>query len=724
MSSFSSPVKLGFPPPETLSAPQAVASNRALKLTCEIDSNTFMKTYINHSYTPGDDEADSTWSPEQQVLITKIEKTTSGTETHLYTNGAPLLCLLNSISLQVINCKLTTRNSNTPVLVFRANHTKPILNPITGKQLSPDIVVLWSNLDALRRLVDSGNLYSSDSTVGWSNVVAVGEVKVKKDSRYQLSNYLLNHLQFHPELSAVLGFTARSSGYSLMYHDASVVHCSPPFAWEAGPIYAFVERLYTEPFRDPSQRILHTPEDMSTYVTKIRDDVFVSECPRPEPGPGQRRFTTLAVHEATGVLYFMKDFWRDHLPGLMEAKDYGYVLDSDGNKIRTTTLKQGPGGKPAVVRYKMRVLTRDVGRSLGEIRSLSNGAILEPCQGDPEILAERTGTPKFIARSVSRGETLTFRQHRGELSKMPKLYGRALQVYESVHKAQYEDINNSFNKSSCPTSDPGVAFVHQLFHDAESTFWLIAWLMARSAGPDYEPEEEWSHEFSIFISALGNHYPSLDRPDSRVALDPSLKSWSKILHPDLASLATMLSQMHEYIEPEWAYRDGLDAEHAHEALMRLLLTEIVRIEDHPENDIPLIIGTRSLPFKLASYSSSQKTHTSTSFLSIPRPSATSLTKSPQQSQSRESTSPASSSSHVARPTSSNKRSRLPEGEEEESSSRPRRSPRLAELLLERGSLRDGMLSAVRQIKWSTTIFPLEPASTVSHPHPTGMDLVM
>jgi hypothetical protein len=307
---------------------------------------------------------------------------------------------------------------------------------------------------------------------------------------------------------------------------------------------------------------------------------------------------------------------------------------------------------------------------------------------------------------------------------MPKLYGRALQVYESVHKAQYEDINNSFNKSSCPTSDPGVAFMHQLFHDAESTFWLIAWLMARSAGPDYEPEEEWSHEFSIFISALGNHYPSLDRPDSRVALDPSLKSWSKILHPDLASLATMLSQMHEYIEPEWAYRDGLDAEHAHEALMRLLLTEIVRIEDHPENDIPLIIGTRSLPFKLASYSSSQKTHTSTSFLSIPRPSATSLTKSPQQSQSRESTSPASSSSHVARPTSSNKRSRLPEGEEEESSSRPRRSPRLAELLLERGSLRDGMLSAVRQIKWSTTIFPLEPASTVSHPHPTGMDLVM
>ncbi|KAG9103272.1 hypothetical protein FRC07_010033 [Ceratobasidium sp. 392] len=56
--------------------------------------------------------------------------------------------------------------------------------------------------------------------------------------------------------------------------------------------------------------------------------------------------------------------------------------------------------------------------------------------------------------------------------------------------------------------------------------------------------------------------------------------------------------MHEHIKPEWAYRDGLDAEHTQEALMRLLLTEIVRIEDHPEDDLPLIIGVRSVPFEL------------------------------------------------------------------------------------------------------------------------------
>ncbi|KAF8686353.1 other FunK1 protein kinase [Rhizoctonia solani] len=377
----------------------------------------------------------------------------------------------------------------------------------------------------------------------------------------------------------------------------------------------------------------------------------------------------------------------------MEAQECGCTLDSNGKEIRASALESGPGGKPVVERYKMRVLTPDVGRPLGEVRSLDqflrvmydacvvqrniycesrilhrdisdnnvmiapddpefyercaegynrvkyinqvlsgndkvpprpaclvidlgNGALVEPYCRDREVLAERIGTPKFMARSVSRGEPLAFRKHRGELSQMPKLQGRALEVYQLVHGMQYEEFNQSLDKSCCPTSDPGIKFTHQLFHDAESTFWIIAWNLARSVGPNYQPEKEWTSELSTFISALGSHYPSRDLPDPRIALDPSLKCWSRILHSDLANIASMLSQMHEYIEPEWAYRDGLSAGHAHEALMRLLLTEIIRIEDHPESDLPLFIGARSLPVKLIHHSSSQKSKTS-SFLSIP-----------------------------------------------------------------------------------------------------------
>ncbi|QRW24347.1 Retrotransposable element Tf2 protein [Rhizoctonia solani] len=48
------------------------------------------------------------------------------------------------------------------------------------------------------------------------------------------------------------------------------------------------------------------------------------------------------------------------------------------------------------------------------------------------------------------------------------------------------------------------------------------------------------------------------------------------------------------ILPEWTYRSELNPEHVHEALMRLLLVEIVRI-DKEKSDIPLVIGGRPVP---------------------------------------------------------------------------------------------------------------------------------
>ncbi|KAB5588463.1 hypothetical protein CTheo_8096 [Ceratobasidium theobromae] len=206
--------------------------------------------------------------------------------------------------------------------------------------------------------------------------------------------------------------------------------------------------------------------------------------------------------------------------------------------------------------------------------------------------AAQTGTPKFIARSVSSGKVL-----KGLVSSknlMPKLEGGALELCEFLDKTQHERFNRAIDDA--PLLDersPNLQFKHQLFHDAESVFWVIAWTLARSTRPVYKAEVEWHSDLKVFIDAMNSHILGPERVDPRKGLEPDLGTWRDILHRDLASMASMISQMHEYIWPEWTLRDTLDPEHAHEALMRLLLTEIVHIDDTV--DIPLSIGTRSLP---------------------------------------------------------------------------------------------------------------------------------
>ncbi|GAB1521190.1 hypothetical protein RhiTH_004281 [Rhizoctonia solani] len=132
MSSFSSPVKPGQPPPESPTASQNVDAARSLKITCEIDSNSFMKTYIG--YTP---KVNLKWSLGQRLLISKIQQSPLGAEASLCIGATLLLLLLNSISLQVVDA--ITMDAKAPALVFRASHNEQILNPITTMQLSPDI---------------------------------------------------------------------------------------------------------------------------------------------------------------------------------------------------------------------------------------------------------------------------------------------------------------------------------------------------------------------------------------------------------------------------------------------------------------------------------------------------------------------------------------------------------------------------------------------------------
>lgn len=229
---------------------------------------------------------------------------------------------------------------------------------------------------------------------------------------------------------------------------------------------------------------------------------------------------------------------------------------------------------------------------------LGNGADIKTTQGDPKALAERTGATKFIARSISSGKHLPFEVFSTFSAEMPKLEGKALDLYRLADKSvkpMYETFNEEIDQTPRLDSEPAVDLKHQLFHDAESMFWVIVWSLARSTRPGSQPEQEWRPGFNKFIEAMNNHRTGSELADGRVNL--YRRDWEEVLHEDLACMLPMILQMHQYVRLEWAFSPNLNPEHVHEALMRLLLKEIVRINETGE-DVPLAFGVRSLPVRL------------------------------------------------------------------------------------------------------------------------------
>ncbi|KAG9079369.1 hypothetical protein FS749_008575 [Ceratobasidium sp. UAMH 11750] len=681
--SFCSPVKTNGPPAETRSATQAEKDARDLCLVSDDSSDVFSEAYL--SGCSSDSPAD--WTPDQEDIMREIPNVGLGKETLLYKESAPLLRLRNSISKRIFD---SLGNPDTAALDFASSNKRHIKDPYSKQYRFLDVVATWESLSVLNQPLafDDRNPRPNPPT-SWSSLTVVGEVKVEAGGRYQLANYVRKLLQSHSELNVVLRFAARAEGYELVYHDASVIRRSASLSWTPAPLYAFMRRLYERPFRDRSMATLRGTDQTPAWATKIGKDMFVSQHTRSEPGAGQRRFTTVVIPAVTGFLLFVKDIWRDahrrcfegllyetahngrSMAGLTSIEHHGFVLDGGGEKIRATKIGPGPGGKVAAVRYKMRIVTRDIERPLEEIQSLcqflcvmydacvvqrnlyrkcgilhrdisdgnilaapdtqeyqercapgyaqvqfvnqvlakdkyakpnptclvidlGNGTDLKAAQDDQKVSAERTGTPKFIARSVSCGRLLDFDDYNSDRAHLPKLEGNLLELGQCMHSEKYRTLRHEIDKGICSGTQPNVTFTHQLFHDAEATFWVIAWVLTCSARQGYQPETQWTRDFETFTIAMTEHYPMGPKPDGRLGTPTSEAGWKAILHGDLAGLAPMLSHIHKYVRPEWAFRPELDPEHVHEALMRLLLAEIIRIEKCNQ-DIPLAIGIRLMP---------------------------------------------------------------------------------------------------------------------------------
>ncbi|KAG8788086.1 hypothetical protein FRC12_014926 [Ceratobasidium sp. 428] len=220
--------------------------------------------------------------------------------------------------------------------------------------------------------------------------------------------------------------------------------------------------------------------------------------------------------------------------------------------------------------------------------NLGNGSNVA-VQGDRDVLAERTGSPKFIARSVAERNYLGREFKPSDELKMPGLTDTKLET--RMHKTPFtwksdkRDYNPNEDLNSMPK------FTHQLYHDAESTFWVLVWVLARSSKPQSQPGVTTSVDLRTFANQMTRHDPAAGTRDGRNLIQTDLSSWEDVLHVDLRQLVPMVSQMHQYVKPEWGYRDA-NPEHVHEAMMRLLLNEICRIDRGALDNIPLSIGTR------------------------------------------------------------------------------------------------------------------------------------
>ncbi|GAB1521002.1 hypothetical protein RhiTH_004092 [Rhizoctonia solani] len=684
---LSNPIKKSHPPVDARTA-DSVCKDIAKHVTIQdIPNQVFAEAYLS-----GSSRQPKIWTSAEQRLVKRIQDTPQGQGKTLFSGYAPLLRLLNCVSEQTF--QQLQHETRRKALVFHSGDKCRVMNPFTAQDRCPDIVTIWVESQVFPQIdcechqsqPSLSDRLSEDPATNqflkftWCELATIGEAKISEHGKYQLTSYLQNHLQLHPELNAVLAFAVRANGYALFYHDAAVFHRSK-FSWEPGPLYAFVQKLYAQPFQDPSMRLLDPK--LPAWATQIGNDVYLSETPRTIAGPGQRRYTTTAVNLVNDELVFIKDIWRAQsrfffeallfeqahrgtlLPGLMVVHSHGYIPYGDGAHIRTTHLGIDSIGETDG-RYKMRMVTKDIGRPLGGIcslrellctmydacvvqrnlyrkcqilhRDISDGNIMfaprthqyrERCaRGDAEVkfvnqvlakdmsvepgptcliidlgngsdlkmkrgqdaLTERAGTPRFISRSVSSGKILRKADYDSQGVVMPSMEGSLADYRQFMHTTEYQVDDNPG-----PTTNGEIKFSHRLFHDAESTFWVIVWTLARSIGEGSQVETELEDDFREFFHTMYRHHPGRGTNDSRSKIcSKSLEYWTSILHPDLASLDRMLQAMFLYINPEWAYRPDLNAEHVHEALMRLLLAEIVCINESGK-DISIVIGGRPIP---------------------------------------------------------------------------------------------------------------------------------
>lgn len=184
---------------------------------------------------------------------------------------------------------------------------------------------------------------------------------------------------------------------------------------------------------------------------------------------------------------------------------------------------------------------------------------------------------RFMARSVARRQLLPINKQMifPSLPRMDLENDFRYRRYRELSGKHYLDYHHCMNTEfENRKSKPPMEYWHQFIHDAESTLWVLTDHLVRALPWGSSEHYADGEAYRVICEAL-----YLTPPGDRI-MYPAASQWVKFLHPELKSLAGMLGEMHQYMQPDWAMiNDPPRQDHAHEALRRIVFKQIVRMVD-------------------------------------------------------------------------------------------------------------------------------------------------
>ena len=154
------------------------------------------------------------------------------------------------------------------------------------------------------------------------------------------------------------------------------------------------------------------------------------------------------------------------------------------------------------------------------------------------------------------------------------------------------DASDHDDMSTGDDSTPAQPFHHRPDHDVESFFWVLLAILLRAKPNNSNRDPRRKHFWDAYNMFLRHSIEEGKDTDSRSELlSYGVRAFAKALHPKLQDLAPMLAKMAEQIFPEYGFMDPPPAlDHLHEAMRRLLLEQIVKMQK-ANNPIPLTAGS-------------------------------------------------------------------------------------------------------------------------------------
>ena len=197
----------------------------------------------------------------------------------------------------------------------------------------------------------------------------------------------------------------------------------------------------------------------------------------------------------------------------------------------------------------------------------------------------------YIARGVCLGVVSIDGLYRLAV-RMPELSDEARTLYVRAHgEARYERYNDSggTRHGALPPDmdeefNPPPPFFHRPEHDVESVYWSMvsALLRVHPKGVDRETHAD-TNMIQTWNLLLSHEIPdkgSTSTDPRQMIVSKTQDPWRGLFFDEMKDVGTLLWQISRHIAPEYAlWGDGLQPDHLHEAVQRLILKFLVEHKD-------------------------------------------------------------------------------------------------------------------------------------------------